>query len=152
LYRFQIAGQRGTLWWHAHVSWLRATVHGPIVILPPAGVPYPFPAPDQELPLVFGEWWRNDTEAVIAQALLSGGGPNVSDAFTINGLPGPLYNSSCSSSSAEQDRDTFTTTREKATRVTHILRRILEGCASGKLGEAHIQNAPRVSHILEAHL
>ncbi|KAM0925369.1 hypothetical protein ACQ4PT_004234 [Festuca glaucescens] len=91
VYRFQIAGQRGTLWWHAHVSWLRATVHGPIVILPPAGVPYPFPAPDHELPVIFGEWWRNDTEAVIAQALRSGGGPNVSDAFTINGLPGPLY-------------------------------------------------------------
>ncbi|KAL6841358.1 hypothetical protein ACP4OV_028876 [Aristida adscensionis] len=95
VYRFRIAGQRGTLWWHAHISWLRATVHGPIVILPPAGVPYPFPAPDEELPLMLGEWWRNDTEAVIAQALQTGGGPNVSDAYTINGLPGPLYN--CSS-------------------------------------------------------
>jgi hypothetical protein len=31
---------------------------------------------------------------VISQALQTGGGPNVSDAFTINGLPGPLYNCS----------------------------------------------------------
>ncbi|KAK3135379.1 hypothetical protein QOZ80_5BG0418210 [Eleusine coracana subsp. coracana] len=93
-YRFQIVGQRGTLWWHAHISWLRATVHGPIVILPPAGVPYPFPAPDEEVPVIFGEWWRNDTEAVIAEALRTGGGPNISDAYTINGLPGPLYNCS----------------------------------------------------------
>ncbi|EES18346.1 hypothetical protein BDA96_09G171700 [Sorghum bicolor] len=94
VYRYQIVGQRGTLWWHAHISWLRATVYGPIVILPPAGVPYPFPAPDEEVPVMFGEWWRNDTEAVIAQALQTGGGPNVSDAYTINGLTGPLYNCS----------------------------------------------------------
>ncbi|KAG2627030.1 laccase-12-like [Panicum virgatum] len=100
VYRYRIAGQRGTLWWHAHVSWLRATLYGPIIILPPAGVPYPFPAPDEEVPLMLGEWWRNDTEAVIARALRTGGGPDVSDAYTINGLPGPLYN--CSGS-----RDTF---------------------------------------------
>lgn len=43
-----------------------------------------------------GEWWNADPEAVISQALQTGGGPNVSDAYTINGLPGPLYN--CSSS------------------------------------------------------
>nr|GMD16653.1 laccase-17-like [Ipomoea batatas] len=42
-----------------------------------------------------GEWWKVDPEAVISQALQTGGGPNVSDAYTINGLPGPLYN--CSS-------------------------------------------------------
>jgi len=41
-----------------------------------------------------GEWWNADTEKVIQQALQSGGGPNVSDAYTINGLPGPLYNCS----------------------------------------------------------
>jgi laccase len=94
VYRYQIVGQRGTLWWHAHISWLRATLYGPIVILPPAGVPYPFPKPDEEVPLMLGEWWRNDTEAVIAQALRTGGGPDISDAYTINGLPGPLYNCS----------------------------------------------------------
>ena len=41
-----------------------------------------------------GEWWNADPEAVIAQALQNGGGPNVSNAYTINGLPGPLYNCS----------------------------------------------------------
>ncbi|KAF7024568.1 hypothetical protein CFC21_036901 [Triticum aestivum] len=94
VYKFTITGQRGTLWWHAHISWLRATVYGPIVILPKLGVPYPFAAPYKEVPLMFGEWWKADTEAVISQALQTGGGPNVSDAFTINGLPGPLYNCS----------------------------------------------------------
>ena len=41
-----------------------------------------------------GEWWQADTEVVVKQALQTGGGPNVSDAHTINGLPGPLYNCS----------------------------------------------------------
>ncbi|RWV82105.1 hypothetical protein GW17_00056426 [Ensete ventricosum] len=40
------------------------------------------------------EWWNADTEVVISQALENGGEPNISDAFTINGLPGDLYNCS----------------------------------------------------------
>uniref|UniRef100_A0A0E0L3D8 Laccase n=1 Tax=Oryza punctata TaxID=4537 RepID=A0A0E0L3D8_ORYPU len=100
VYRFTVTGQRGTLWWHAHFSWLRATLYGPLVILPPRGVAYPFPKPHRELPLLLGEWFNADPEAVIKQALQTGGGPNVSDAYTFNGLPGPTYN--CSSSN-----DTF---------------------------------------------
>jgi len=100
VYNFTITGQRGTLLWHAHVSWMRATLYGPIVILPKRGVPYPFPVkPYKEVPIIFGEWFNEDPEAIIAQALKTGAGPNISDAFTINGLPGPLYN--CSS------KDTF---------------------------------------------
>jgi laccase len=100
VYNFTITGQRGTLFWHAHVSWMRATLYGPIVILPKRGVPYPFPVkPYKEVPIIFGEWFNADPEAIIAQALKTGAGPNISDAFTINGLPGPLYN--CSS------KDTF---------------------------------------------
>ncbi|KAK1651244.1 hypothetical protein QYE76_069049 [Lolium multiflorum] len=99
VYNFTVTGQRGTLFWHAHVSWLRATLYGPIVILPKLGVPYPFSKPYREVPVIFGEWFTVDPEAIIAQALKTGGGPNVSEAYTINGLPGPLYN--CST------RDTF---------------------------------------------
>ncbi|XP_042510514.1 laccase-4-like [Macadamia integrifolia] len=94
-YNFTITGQRGTLLWHAHILWLRATVHGGIVILPKRGVPYPFPKPDNEVVVILGEWWKSDTEAVISQAMKSGVAPNVSDAHTINGHPGPL--SPCSS-------------------------------------------------------
>ncbi|CAL9168589.1 unnamed protein product [Musa hybrid cultivar] len=94
VYSFTIVGQRGTLFWHAHISWLRATLYGPIIILPELGVPYPFTKPYREVPVIFGEWWKADTEAIIHQALQTGGGPNVSDAYTINGLPGPLYNCS----------------------------------------------------------
>ncbi|KAL3826017.1 hypothetical protein ACJIZ3_022046 [Penstemon smallii] len=94
VYNFTVVGQRGTLWWHAHVSWLRATLYGPLIILPKKNVPYPFAKPYKEVPIIFGEWFKADTEAIISQALQTGGGPNVSDAYTINGLPGPLYNCS----------------------------------------------------------
>ncbi|GER57249.1 laccase [Striga asiatica] len=99
VYNFTIVGQRGTLFWHAHISWLRSTLYGPIIILPKKDVPYPFEKPFEEVPIIFGEWFNADTEAIINQALRTGGGPNVSDAYTINGFPGPLYN--CSS------KDTF---------------------------------------------
>ncbi|GMN23861.1 hypothetical protein TIFTF001_000305 [Ficus carica] len=92
VYNYTITGQRGTLWWHAHILWLRATVHGAIVILPKRGVPYPFPKPHSEKVLVLGEWWKSDVEAVINEALKSGLAPNVSDAHTINGQPGPISN------------------------------------------------------------
>lgn len=49
--------------------------------------------------LFLGEWWNDDTQAVITEAVQNGGNPNVSDAFTINGLPGPFYN--CSSHGME---------------------------------------------------
>ncbi|MBA0594650.1 hypothetical protein Gorai_011548, partial [Gossypium raimondii] len=58
------------------------------------GVPYPFPKPYKEVPIIFGEWFNADTEAIISQALQTGAGPNVSDAYTINGHPGPFYNCS----------------------------------------------------------
>ncbi|WMV51906.1 hypothetical protein MTR67_045291 [Solanum verrucosum] len=90
VYNFTITGQRGTLFWHAHILWLRATMHGAIVILPKLGVPYPFPKPDHEAVVVLAEWWKSDTEAVINQAIKSGLAPNVSDAHTINGHPGAI--------------------------------------------------------------
>ncbi|KAM7256182.1 hypothetical protein ACFE04_011923 [Oxalis oulophora] len=92
VYNFTITGQRGTLFWHAHINWYRSTVHGAIVILPKRGVPYPFPTPHKEVVVVLAEWWKSDTEAVISEALKSGLAPNVSDAHTINGHPGPLSN------------------------------------------------------------
>ncbi|XP_052185880.1 laccase-4-like [Diospyros lotus] len=92
IYNFTLTGQRGTLLWHAHISWLRATVHGAIVILPKLGVPYPFPKPHKDVIIVLGEWWKSDTEVVINQAMQSGLAPNVSDSHTINGYPGPFPN------------------------------------------------------------
>ncbi|XP_009774063.1 laccase-17 [Nicotiana tabacum] len=94
VYNYTIVGQRGTLWWHAHISWLRSTLYGPIIILPKKNESYPFVKPFKEIPIILGEWFNTDPEAIISQALQTGGGPNVSDAYTINGLPGLLYNCS----------------------------------------------------------
>ncbi|KAB8104010.1 hypothetical protein EE612_036634 [Oryza sativa] len=89
-YRFNVTGQEGTLWWHAHVSFLRATVYGALLIRPRPGVPYPFPAPHAEHTLLLGEWWNASATLVDVerQAFLTGGQPANSVALTINGMPG----------------------------------------------------------------
>ncbi|KAI6676097.1 hypothetical protein NL676_036893 [Syzygium grande] len=94
-YRFTIQGQEGTLWWHAHSSWLRATVYGALVIHPKEGASYPFPKPKRETPILLGEWWDANPLDVVRESTRTGGAPNISDAYTINGQPGDLYN--CSS-------------------------------------------------------
>ncbi|CAN0926434.1 LAC7 [Linum grandiflorum] len=90
-YKFTATGQEGTLWWHAHVSTLRATVYGALIIRPKKGNPYPFPKPHKQIPILLGEWWNANVVDVETQALATGGGANISDAYTINGLPGDLY-------------------------------------------------------------
>ncbi|KAJ6814577.1 laccase-25-like precursor [Iris pallida] len=91
-YNFTITGQAGTLWWHAHVSTLRATVYGALIIRPRAGSnAYPFPKPHKEIPIILGEWWNANVVDVETEAFLSGQGPTNSDAYTINGSPGDLY-------------------------------------------------------------
>ncbi|XP_015942390.1 laccase-15 [Arachis duranensis] len=87
--------EEGTLWWHAHSDWSRATVHGPIYIYPKKNSSgYPFPKPHYEVPIILGEWWKSDLNKVFTQFIKSGGAPNNSDAVTINGQPGDLYNCS----------------------------------------------------------
>ncbi|KAF0905422.1 hypothetical protein E2562_004398 [Oryza meyeriana var. granulata] len=96
-YRFTVAGQEGTLWWHAHSSWLRATVYGALLIRPRHGSSYPFDAqPTRELdPILLGEWWDMNPVDVVRAATRTGAAPNISDALTVNGQPGDLYK--CSS-------------------------------------------------------
>uniref|UniRef100_A0A0A9HE11 Laccase n=1 Tax=Arundo donax TaxID=35708 RepID=A0A0A9HE11_ARUDO len=87
-YRFNVTGQEGTLWWHAHVSFLRATVYGALLVRPAPAASYPFPMPHREATLLLGEWWNASVVDVERQALLAGGAPNNSIALTINGLVG----------------------------------------------------------------
>lgn len=58
-YRFTIQGQEGTLWWHAHSSWLRATVYGALIIHPREGEAYPFAKPKRETPILLGNHHYN---------------------------------------------------------------------------------------------
>ncbi|PON90175.1 Laccase [Trema orientale] len=94
-YKFNITGQEGTLLWHAHSSWLRATVHGALIIYPRSNPskphPYPFPAPYKEVPILLGEWWNANVIDIVNKANDAGSTPNMSDAFTINGKVGDLY-------------------------------------------------------------
>ncbi|CAN6373261.1 unnamed protein product [Urochloa humidicola] len=92
-YRFNVAGQEGTLWWHAHTSFLMATVHGALVIRPRHGASsYPFPKPHKEIPIIIGEWWQID----LAQADwdIANSVDVYFGASTINGKLGDLYNCS----------------------------------------------------------
>ncbi|RZC86334.1 hypothetical protein C5167_007521 [Papaver somniferum] len=57
-YKFKVAKQEGTLWWHADTSYMRATVYGALIIRPRAGRSYPFPKPYKEVPIMLGEWWN----------------------------------------------------------------------------------------------
>ncbi|KAK4270418.1 hypothetical protein QN277_023455 [Acacia crassicarpa] len=93
IYRFTITGQEGTLWWHAHSALLRAYVYGGLIIRPRPGALYPFPKPYKEVPIILGEWWKSaDMNKIFNGIQVSGDSVPISDAFTINGMPGDLYN------------------------------------------------------------
>ncbi|XP_010665216.1 laccase-14 [Vitis vinifera] len=92
-----LSTEEGTLWWHAHSDWTRATVHGAIIIYPKNGTKYPFHKPYAEVPIILGEWWKSDVNTVRDEGLATGGDPDPSDALLINGQPGDLY--PCSKSS-----------------------------------------------------
>lgn len=94
-YRFNVTGQEGSLWWHAHISYLRATVYGALIILPRGGAKaYPFPKPDKEEIVMLGEWWNDNVYDLQQGAFLSGQPARHADAYTINGKPGDFYNCS----------------------------------------------------------
>jgi laccase len=50
---FIVELQRGTLLWHAHIGWQRATVHGAFVIYDTA--PTPYKPPDGEFNVILGK-------------------------------------------------------------------------------------------------
>ncbi|KAJ0025992.1 hypothetical protein Pint_07804 [Pistacia integerrima] len=93
-YEVILSTEEGTLWWHAHSDWTRATVHGAIVILPAAGTTYPFPTPYKEQTIVLASWFKGDVMAMITNSIATGTNPTQADGYTINGEPGDLYDCS----------------------------------------------------------
>ncbi|KAK7302500.1 hypothetical protein RJT34_13390 [Clitoria ternatea] len=83
--------EEGTIWWHAHNGWARATVHGAVIVYPKRGYHYPFPKPHAEVPIILGEWWKKEVMDISDKANKTGGEPILSNAYTINGQPGHLY-------------------------------------------------------------
>jgi hypothetical protein len=53
-YEVIFSDEEGTLWWHAHSDWTRASVHGAIVVSPATETSRPFPEPDGEEIIVLG--------------------------------------------------------------------------------------------------
>nr|TKW02058.1 LOW QUALITY PROTEIN: hypothetical protein SEVIR_8G219900v2 [Setaria viridis] len=93
-YRFDVAEQEGTLWWHSYTSCLRATMHGAIIIRPRHGVSsYPFPKPHKEIPIIVGEWWEMDLDE-LDRSLVNGYFFDIPKASTINSKLGDLQNCS----------------------------------------------------------
>lgn len=41
--------------------------------------------------VIVGEWWKDDIVDVYEEFQQTGGDPNISDAYLINGQPGDLY-------------------------------------------------------------
>ncbi|GMN70752.1 hypothetical protein TIFTF001_055461, partial [Ficus carica] len=91
-YRFNVTGQEGTLWWHAHHGFHRATVYGALIIRPKHGrSAYPFAKPHKEIPILLGEWWNTSVVDIENWGLNFGVTPNISNGYSINGKPGDLY-------------------------------------------------------------
>ncbi|KAF8672970.1 hypothetical protein HU200_049038 [Digitaria exilis] len=92
-YRLNATGQEGTLWWHAHVAGLRATLHGAFIIQPRHGASsYPFPKPHKEIPIIIGDWWQMDV-ALLEKHFKHEIVDDLPVAATINGKLGDHYNS-----------------------------------------------------------
>lgn len=54
IYEFTVNDQRGTFFWHAHVNWMRATVHGALIIHPKKTAPYG--EVEGEIPIIMGKF------------------------------------------------------------------------------------------------
>ncbi|KAL6137098.1 hypothetical protein ACLB2K_062393 [Fragaria x ananassa] len=95
-YQVQLSTEEGTLWWHAHSDWTRASVHGAIVILPALGTTFPFPEPDEEEIIVFGSWYLGNLKEEVDECLDPATNSNlpIADGYTINGRLGDF--SACS--------------------------------------------------------
>ncbi|XP_010062029.2 putative laccase-9 [Eucalyptus grandis] len=85
-YEVNFTDEEGTLWWHAHSDWTRATVHGAIVILPSEGSTFPFPEPDGEDIIVLGSWYEEEKlNEVLNEDLAAGSDVPRATGYMING-------------------------------------------------------------------
>ncbi|KAL5721711.1 laccase [Ranunculus cassubicifolius] len=87
-YVLVLSNEVGTLWWHAHSDWSRATVYGAIVVYPTPGYVYPFRKAYAEIPILLGSWWKRDVAEILNESLRNETVPALADSNTINGQPG----------------------------------------------------------------
>jgi laccase len=132
-YRVVLSDEQGTLWWHAHSGFDRATLHGAIVIHPNKTTKKKKVVVVEEMPpIILGEWWRDDdVNQLLEDAVRTGRDVKPSDANTINGWPGDddglLHRLFCSSSN-NSNVDGGTTFKARVERgKTYLLRVINAG-------------------------
>ncbi|KAM5563513.1 laccase-14-like [Rosa sericea] len=91
-YTLVFSDEEGTLWWHAHSDWSRASVHGAIIVLPFPNKKYPFePQPHHTQTIILGSWFNNRTLMEDYQnSVIWGGDVEGATSFAINGYPGQL--------------------------------------------------------------
>ncbi|XP_024178777.2 laccase-14 [Rosa chinensis] len=88
-YEVIFSDEEGTLWWHAHSDWTRASVHGAIVVMPLEETGFPFAEPDGEELIIFGSWYLIERlNEVVTEDVEEGLDTPRSDCYTINGQPG----------------------------------------------------------------
>ncbi|KAG0612319.1 hypothetical protein M758_6G018500 [Ceratodon purpureus] len=96
IYEFTVNAQSGTFFYHAHIDWLRATVHGALIVHPRKKLPPTYGKIEREIPIIIGEWFgiaANEYEKSFLNTFL----PNEAATTvtpTLNGFPGPKYNCS----------------------------------------------------------
>ncbi|CAM6129148.1 unnamed protein product [Calypogeia fissa] len=92
VHNFKAVHEHGTMLWHAHYNWQRATAHGAFIVYP--NETYPWPQADHQNTLVLAEWWDEEIQEFEEMSINTGRPFAESDAMTINGNPGPTYNCS----------------------------------------------------------
>ena len=55
VYQFTVDDQRGTFLYHAHITFLRATVHGALIVHPKTSLPPSYGNVAEEIPVIIGK-------------------------------------------------------------------------------------------------
>lgn len=76
-YEIIFSTEEGTLWWHAHSDWSRATVYGAIIILPSANTTYPFATPDAQETLILGTFLYQDLYVLVISQYVTRAGQRI---------------------------------------------------------------------------
>lgn len=94
-YEVIITDEMGTIWWHAHSDWSRATVHGAFIVLPsPFEYKSPYPSNIPDHTLIFASWYNADLKGISDLISLNGTPPGAPDGYILNGYPGDQFNCS----------------------------------------------------------
>ncbi|KAG9150335.1 hypothetical protein Leryth_026764 [Lithospermum erythrorhizon] len=89
-YNMTIHWRHTNLFTDSYSGFQRTNVHGALIVYP-RGHLFPFAEPYKDFSIILGEWYNENVVELEQQLVLTGNGPNASDAFTINGWPGDMY-------------------------------------------------------------